>query len=91
MYNTFVQVILDNLSKSTDQIYTYGVPDSLINSVEEGKRVKVNFGRGKNIIDGLIVSVDSACDYPIEKIKPLIAVTDERPIVTKEMIKILFW
>jgi primosomal protein N' (replication factor Y) len=65
MYKIFVGVILNNISKSTDQVYTYGVPDTLINSAEEGKRVRVNFGRGKSIIDGLIVSVDSACDYPI--------------------------
>ena len=91
MYKIFVGVILNNISKSTDQVYTYGVPDTLINSVEEGKRVRVNFGRGKSIIDGLIVSADSACDYPIEKIKPLIDIIDEKPIVSKEMIKILFW
>jgi primosomal protein N' (replication factor Y) len=91
MYKIFVGVILNNISKSTDQVYTYGVPVTLINSAEEGKRVRVNFGRGKSIIDGLIVSVDSACDYPIEKIKPLIDIIDEKPIVSKEMIKILFW
>ena len=91
MYNTFVQVILNNISKSTDQIYTYGVPDALTNSAEEGKRVKVNFGRGKNIIDALIVSLDSTCDYPVEKIKPLVDIIDEKPIITKEMLKIIFW
>ena len=91
MYNRFVQVILNNISKSTDQIYTYGVPDALISSAQEGKRVRVNFGRGKNIIDALIVSVDISCDYPVEKIKPVIDVIDEKPIITKEMLKILFW
>ncbi|NLK63976.1 MAG: primosomal protein N' [Tissierellia bacterium] len=91
MYNRFVQVILNNISKSTDQIYTYGVPDALTSSAQEGKRVRVNFGRGKNIIDALIVSVDISCDYPVEKIKPVIDVIDEKPIITKEMLKILFW
>lgn len=91
MYNTFVQVILNNNSKSTDQIYTYGVPQSLDKFAEEGKRVSVNFGRGKNIIDALIVSITSTCDYPMEKIKPIIEILDEKPIVSKEMIKIIFW
>lgn len=90
MYNTFVQVILNNISKSTNELYTYGVPDALINSAEEGKRVRVNFGRGKNIINALIVSVDSTCDYPMEKIKPVIDIIDEKSIVTKEMLKIIF-
>jgi len=91
MYNTFVQVILNNNSKSTDQIYTYGVGDALVGLIEEGKRVSINFGRGKNIIDALIVSVVSTCDYPLEKIKPVIEILDEKPIVTKEMIKMIFW
>lgn len=91
MYNTFVQVILNNNSKSTDQIYTYGVEDALVSLVEEGKRVSINFGRGKSIIDALIVSVVSTCDYPMEKIKPVIEILDEKPIVTKEMIKMIFW
>ena len=91
MYKAFVQVILNNNSKSTDQIYTYGVDDALISLAEEGKRVSINFGRGKTIIDALIVSVDSTCDYPMEKIKPVIEILDEKPIVTKEMIKMIFW
>ena len=91
MYNSFVQVILNNNSKSTDQIYTYGVPNTLEGLAEEGKRVSINFGRGKNLIDGLIVSLSSTCDYPVEKIKPIIEVIDETPLVSKEMIKIIFW
>lgn len=91
MYNTFVQVVLNNNSKSTDLLYTYGVPSAMEGLAEEGKRVSVNFGRGKSIIDALIVSLDSTCDYPVEKIKPLIEILDEKPIVSKEMIKIIFW
>ena len=91
MYKVFVQVILNNNSKSTDQIYTYGADDTLMLSVEEGKRVSVNFGRGKNVIDALIVGLASTCDYPMEKIKPVIEILDEKPIVTKEMIKMIFW
>lgn len=67
MYKVFVQVILNNNSKSTDRIYTYGADDALMLSVEEGKRVSVNFGRGKNIIDALIVGIASTCDYPADR------------------------
>lgn len=91
MYNTFVKVILNNNSKSTDQLYSYGVPQRLENLVEEGKRVSINFGRGKNIIEGLIVSITSTCHYPMEKIKPIIEIIDPSPVVSKEMIKMIFW
>ncbi|HHZ02847.1 MAG TPA: primosomal protein N' [Tissierellia bacterium] len=91
MYNLFVQVILNNNSKSTDQLYTYGVPHELESSVEEGKRVKVNFGRGKSNMEALIVGLTSTCHYPIEKIKPVIEIIDKRPVISKEMIKMIFW
>lgn len=91
MYNTYVQVILNNNSKSTDQLYTYGVPQELEKAAETGKRVKVNFGRNKHIIDALIVSVLSSCDFPDNKLKPILDVIDESPIVKEEMVKLVFW
>ncbi|MFA9423991.1 MAG: primosomal protein N', partial [Sedimentibacter sp.] len=91
MYNTYVQVILNNNSKSTDQFYTYGVPERLEKGIKSGMRVKVNFGRNKHIIDALIISVLSHCDFPDNKIKPIIDVIDETPIVKDEMIKLVIW
>ena len=91
MYNMYVQVILNNNSRSTDQLYTYGVPQELETATETGKRVKVNFGRNKHILDALIVSVLSTCDFPDNKIKPILDVIDENPIVKDEMIKLIFW
>ncbi len=91
MYNSFVQVILNNNSKSTDMLFTYGVPKEFENSVRTGKRVKVSFGRNKHMIDALIVSVDSSCSFPEEKIKPVIDILDETPVVSDEMIKLIFW
>jgi len=91
MYNTYVQVILNNNSKSTDQLYTYGVPKELEKIIKTGMRVKVNFGRNKHIIDALIISVTSTSDFPDNKIKPIIDIIDENPIVKDEMIKLAFW
>ncbi len=91
MYNNFVQVILNNNSKSTDMFFTYGVPKDFENSVQTGKRVKVSFGRNKHMIDALVVSVDSSCDLPEKKIKPIIDILDDAPVVSDEMIKLAFW
>jgi primosomal protein N' (replication factor Y) len=91
MYNICVQLILNNNSKSTDQLYTYGVPEELEEKVQAGKRVTVNFGRNRHIIDGLIVKVSSSWDIPDRKIKPIIDVLDDMPVVTPEMIKLAFW
>lgn len=91
MYNNFVQVILNNNSKSIDRLFTYGVPKDFEDSVETGKRVKVSFGRNKHMIDALVVSVDSSCSLPEKKIKPIIDILDDAPVVSDEMIKLVFW
>ncbi|NYB74143.1 primosomal protein N' [Sedimentibacter hydroxybenzoicus DSM 7310] len=91
MYKKFVQLILNNNSKSIDQLFTYGVPDALADAVEIGKRVKVNFGNNKHMIDALIVSIDCSCQIPEHKIKTIIDVLDDVPVVSEEMIKLIFW
>lgn len=91
MYKKFVQLILNNNSKSIDQLFTYGVPDDLEDAVEIGKRVKVNFGNNKHMNDALIVSVDCSCQLPEHKIKSIIDVLDDVPVVSQEMIKLIFW
>lgn len=91
MFAKFVQVIVNNNSKSTDSIFTYGVPDELIDKIMVGKRVKVTFSRGKNALDALIVSIIQKTDVPIGKIKPIIDVIDERVIVKPELIKLATW
>lgn len=91
MYNYFVQVILNNNSKSIDQLFTYGVPKELEERAEPGRRVKVSFGRNRHMIDALIVSVDSSCELPENKIKPIEDVIDDYPVVSPEMIRLVFW
>lgn len=91
MYKKFVQLILNNNSKSIDQLFTYGVPDALEDAVEIGKRVKVSFGNNKHMIDALIVSIDCSCRIPEHKIKPIIDVLDDVSVVGEEMIKLIFW
>lgn len=91
MYNKFVQVILNNNSKSTDQLFTYGVPNEFEENMQSGKRVKVSFGRNKHMIDALVVSIDNSCSLPEEKIKPIIDILDDVPVVSDEFIKLAFW
>lgn len=91
MYNICVQIILNSNSKSTDQLYTYGVPASLEEKVQEGKRVKVSFGKNKHLLDGLIVSVLTSWDIPDSRLKAIIDVIDEKPVVSREMIRLAAW
>jgi len=91
MYKVYANVILNNNSKSTDRIYTYGIGEKYDKIIEVGKRVKVNFGRNKHIIDAIVVSLSFDCDIPENKIKPIIEIIDEEPIIKEEMIKLSLW
>ncbi|MDF2948422.1 MAG: primosomal protein [Sedimentibacter sp.] len=91
MYNYFVQVILNNNSKSTDQTFSYGVPREFEDRIQPGKRVKVNFGRNKHMIDALVVSVETSCNLQESKIKPILEILDDMPVVSEGMIKLAFW
>lgn len=91
MYKKFVQVIINNNSKSTDNIYTYGVPDKFLNHVMVGKRVKITFSKVKDTMDALIVRIISQTDVPIDKIKPILDIIDDEIIVKSELIKLAVW
>lgn len=91
MFKVYANVILNNNSKSTDRIYTYGIEEKYVKKIEVGKRVKVNFGRNKHIIDAIVISLNSDCDIPENKIKPIIEIIDDEPIIKEEMIKLSLW
>lgn len=77
--NKFAGIIIDNDSIQLDRIFTYGIPEELINSVKLGHRVKVPFGFNNRIIDGYVLEfyadiaeinnlkyIKSVCeDYPL--------------------------
>ena len=91
MYTKFVQVIINNNSKSTDNLYTYGVPDKFLEDIMVGKRVKITFSNTKKTVDALVVGIISDTDVPIEKIKPILDIIDDVVIVKPELIKLANW
>jgi len=91
LYTKFVQVIINNNSKSTDSLYTYGVPNKFLDDIMVGKRVKITFSKTKNTMDALVVGIISKTDVPIDKIKPILDIIDEVVIVKPELIKLATW
>ncbi|ODC04218.1 primosomal protein N' [Terasakiispira papahanaumokuakeensis] len=54
-----------------------------------GKRVRVSFGRRELI--GLVVGVSDQTEVPREKLKPVLAVLDETPLLSEAMLAWLLW
>ncbi|WP_099203056.1 primosomal protein N' [Miniphocaeibacter massiliensis] len=86
----FLEIVLENKTRVTDQLYTYSVNEKLENSVEIGKRVIVPFGKGNKKRLGLVVNIQKEFlgNYKLKNISEII---DDKPIVSKELIDLAFF
>ncbi|MCH5202536.1 MAG: primosomal protein N' [Oscillospiraceae bacterium] len=87
-------VAVDNTVYRFDQIFSYRVPDSLKDTVREGKRVLVPFGRGNRLRQGMVMCVSSLkentqdiTNAESDKLKNISSVLDKEILFTDEMLK----
>ncbi len=81
------RVVVDQAVYRIDKPYDYLLPNDL-SKAKPGSRVLVPFGNGIGTRQGLIVEVVGATDLPSEKLKSVIALLDEEPILNDEMLKL---
>ena len=79
----FASVIVDIVHSEVDRIFEYSFD---CNELSVGSRVRVPFG--KNVVEGIVVSISDKSNYPIYKIKPIISVLDKVPALTEETLKL---
>ncbi|MDD4107687.1 MAG: primosomal protein N' [Prolixibacteraceae bacterium] len=86
MSGLYAQVLLP---LSLDYTYTYKVPPELQDRIGIGQRVVVQFGR-KKYYSAIVISLDA--DQPdLIKIKEIIQILDEEPVVFPENFKLWRW
>ncbi|MBK7802512.1 MAG: hypothetical protein IPJ55_07540 [Chloracidobacterium sp.] len=73
--------------------FTYRVPDELRGTIAIGARLKVPFG--KRIMTGYAVKLHTDLPVDIEfdesKIKHILEVSDDEPLITAEILKLTQW
>ncbi len=82
-------VAVSDTAFSYDKPYSYIIPPDLKGKALAGCRVMVPFGKGNRRRQGIILSLGDSAE--VEKIKPIISVLDETPILTKEMLSLAEW
>ena len=84
------QILIDNYASQLDRLFTYIIGEDLIDVAKEGMRVVIPFGRGNKPIKGLLVSIvdEFSSNY---QLKNIIDVLDDKPIISKEMLKLGYW
>ena len=93
------KVAIEGITYSMDKLYSYILPKEFENNIFVGQRVVVPFGKGNKKKVGLVLAIDSCCGekgkcYFTQKglaIKPILQVIDKQNIITKEMVKIIYW
>lgn len=80
----YVEVLTQIGAKAVDQTYIYHVPDNLKSKIKVGIRVKIPFG--KMLLEGFVMKIDDNITYEKSKIKDIIDITDEDPVLNSEMI-----
>lgn len=83
----FAQVIVDLSAEAVDRQFTYAVPDGM--DVRPGQLVTVPFGA--RTLDGFVVSLSEDCDLAPEKVKPVLRVAREEPVVLPDLMALAEW
>lgn len=83
----FAQIIIPI---SLDGKFTYSIPEHLIEKSKIGKRAVVPFGKNK-IHTGVITSVSETTDLDIDKIKPILDIPDNAPILLEKNLAFYQW
>ena len=82
-------VAIENSTNSFDMAYDYLVNEKDSN-LKPGCRVLVPFGKVNKCRQGIVMSV-SRSDRSTDKLKNIMQVIDEKPILSDEMIKLIEW
>lgn len=90
MNKKYAQVIIDNRASSTDKPYTYVMEPDMAEIIKEGMRVLVPFGRGNRIIKGIVIKTQDYYEKDY-KLKSIIDVIDDKPLISKDMIELSLW
>lgn len=86
----FAQIIVDNKSSNVDKPFTYILDGDLATYVKPGMRVIVPFGRGDKPIKGIVIEVLDKFNHSY-KLKKVIDVLDDKPLISKELIELSLW
>lgn len=83
--SSFAEIAVDSYQDPAKRLFTYRVPENLRNSVKEGVRVTIPFG--KRLVDGFVWSMSKA--KPLFPTKPIHTI--QGPAFSKPQIQLAKW
>lgn len=84
--SAFAEIVFD---RPLDHAYSYAIPVDLQAHIAVGKRVLAPFGRGDKQTIGFCVGLTET--KPERKVKRILQVLDDEPILTEQLLKLTRW
>ena len=86
------KVLINTSVKTLNKVYDYIIPKLLEENAKLGKRVKVDFGKGRKSEEGIIVKIEEKSAEYIKnlsyKLKEIISVLDEESYINEKKLKL---
>lgn len=86
----YAKVIVKNNTRYTDNLFTYKIPEFLVDDMQIGHRVLVPFGKGNKPIEAYVFSITDEKEANINY-KEIFDILDEYPIFKEEDINLIKW
>ena len=78
----FAEVIVDIAHSEVDRVFEYLSDET----IKVGSRVLVPFGN--KTVEGIVIGFKNSSDYPSEKIKSIISLIEDTPVLTEETLRL---
>ena len=91
MKDLYADIIVDISQEKLDKTFQYLVPKEMEPEIEEGKKVRIPFGKGGREITGYVVGLSSEPKIEAERIKPILAVEEQGMEIESRLIYLAAW
>ena len=88
MNRLIATVAVENTFFSTLSDYDYYIPEELKETITEGTRVKVPFGKGNALRNGVVIKIFEAINTGLKEIK---AIDKNASVLDREMVELALW
>ena len=89
MIDLYAEIIINSDAIEIDRPFTYKVKEEHEELIQVGHRVKVPFGRGNRLVEGFVLGLKCEGVENIKRIKSVMSLQDEDPILTKDDLKLI--
>ena len=91
MKDLYADIIVDISQEKLDKTFQYLVPEEMESQIEEGKKVRIPFGKGGREITGYVVGLSSEPKIEADRIKPILAVEEQGMEIESRLIALAAW